>query len=543
MARVLLTSVCRPLGERYGDAPSVGYELLWGQVTREQGVFSPRANHVQFSLEYLAENLDAPTTVLQYPSRRELVRELSGGCDVVGISFVLATYHRMKEVVALVRRHAPRARVVLGGYGTVLSDAELAPWADHVCREEGVAYMRRLLGEPPLAPPYHHPLVVSRLRLFGREVSRTGMVFAGLGCPNGCDFCCTSHFFARKHIRLLPTGGDIYQVIEGYQAAEPGMAAVVLDEDFLLDRRRAMELRQCVQEGARPVSLFVFASLRALSRYTVTEVLEMGIDGVWIGYEGRRAGYAKQAGRPVEEVFRELRAHGIGVLASMIVGLPYQTPEGIEEELDGLLALGPDYTQFLIYGPTPGTPFYRRVLEEGLLFRELTEDPEAYYRRCTGFAAMVRHPVMGPEAILEAQRRCYREDYRRLGPSIYRTVETWLLGYLRLREAETPWLRAKARWFASQVRRAYPAFLVGRLLAPTAGLRRRIAALEARAHAELGAPTLGERATALAAVPMALATGLGLRLGLGQHPRLVRSHHPARRLAPEAEPTGVAAPT
>jgi hypothetical protein len=54
----------------------VGYELLFGQVTRAQGLFSPRANHIHFSLEYVAENLQAPTTVLQYPTRRELVREL-----------------------------------------------------------------------------------------------------------------------------------------------------------------------------------------------------------------------------------------------------------------------------------------------------------------------------------------------------------------------------------------------------------------------------------------------------------------------------------
>ena len=74
MKRVLLTSICRPLGPRHGDGESVGYELLYGQVTRAQGLFSPRATHVHFSLEYVAENLDAPTTVLQYPSKRELIR-------------------------------------------------------------------------------------------------------------------------------------------------------------------------------------------------------------------------------------------------------------------------------------------------------------------------------------------------------------------------------------------------------------------------------------------------------------------------------------
>ena len=80
--RVLLTSVCRPFGEAYGDAPTVGYELLHKQVTRAQGIFSPRALHIHFSLEYIAANLEAPTVVLQYPSRRELARELKKGYDM-----------------------------------------------------------------------------------------------------------------------------------------------------------------------------------------------------------------------------------------------------------------------------------------------------------------------------------------------------------------------------------------------------------------------------------------------------------------------------
>jgi Arginine degradation protein (predicted deacylase) len=172
VTRVLLTSVCRPLGERYGDAPSVGYELLFGQVTREQGLFSPRATHVQFSLEYIAENLQAPTTVLHYPSRRELIAELRKHPEYVGISFILATFHRMKEVAALVREHSPASRIILGGYGTVLSDEELAPWSDFICREEGAAFLQRLLGEREA--PQRHPVVISRLKVFSRESPAPG---------------------------------------------------------------------------------------------------------------------------------------------------------------------------------------------------------------------------------------------------------------------------------------------------------------------------------------------------------------------------------
>lgn len=534
--KVLFTSVCRPLGERYGDGPSVGYELLYGQVTRTQGLFSPRANHIHFSLEYIAENLDAPATVLQYPNRRELIRELKKGYDIVGISFVLATFHRMKEVVAIIREHSPSSKIVLGGYGTVLSDDVLTPYGDYICREEGVAFMRRLLEEPEIPMPYRHPALVSRLRVFGMEVSRTGMVFGGLGCPNGCDFCCTSYFFKRKHIRLLPTGRDIYRVIEQYQNIEPGMSIVVLDEDFLLNKKRALELRDCVQEGGLPLSIFVFASVRAISQYTVTEILEMGIDGFWIGYEGTRSGFAKQSGRPVEELFQELREHGISLLTSMIVGFPYQTPEIIEEELSGLMALQPDFAQFLIYGPTPGTPFYDRVMKEQLMHREFTEDREQYYRKCTGFTAMVKHPVMSPAEIQAAQTRCFEEDFRRLGPSIYRTLATSLRGYLKLKDSPNPWLHRKAESLGGELRRAYPIFLVGKALGPTPAARRRIADLEQQIHQIFGPPTWKEHLLSAAALGMAAWTGLTLRLGLFQHPRLLRHTF---RMAEESLPARV----
>jgi haloalkane dehalogenase len=243
------------------------------------------------------------------------------------------------------------------------------------------------------------------MKIFSSPVSRTGIVFGGLGCPNGCDFCATSHFFRRRHIKLLPTGRDIYEVVERYLELDPDTAIVILDEDFLLNKRRAMEFRDCVIQGGRPLSLFVFASIRAISQYSVEEILEMGIDGMWIGYEGTRAGYAKQEGRPVADIFREFREHGITILASMIVGMPYQDDATVEEELEGLLALKPALSQFLIYGPTPGTPFYEQVRAEGTLRADLATDPELYYRKCDGFAAMVRHPSLGAAEIEAQQRR------------------------------------------------------------------------------------------------------------------------------------------
>jgi len=521
--KILLTSVCRPLGPEYGDAPSVGYELLYRQVLRAQGIFSPRTVNIHFGLEYIAENLDAPTVVLQYPSKSELIRELKKGYDYVGISFIMAVMHKMKEAVALVRKYAPNSKIVLGGYGTVLKDDVLKPYGDYICREEGVAFFRRLLGEPEIPMPYKHPLIVSWLKIFGWKVSGTGKIFAGLGCPNGCDFCCTSHFFSRKHIKLLPSGRDIYAVAERYLDMDPSLVFLILDEDFLLNKKRAMEFRDCVIKGGKKLSIFAFSSIKAISQYTVEEILEMGIDGFWIGYEGTRSNYAKQQGRPIAEILTEFREHGITVLTSMIVGFDYQSPEVVAQELDGLMKLKPALAQFLIYGPVPGTPFYERIIKENLLQDVYTSDKDLFYRRADGFRTMIKHPTLSPEQIEEIQRWCFEQDFQRLGPSIYRVLEARLLGYQKLKNSPNPLLRAKAEYYATELRVAYPVFLAGRLLGPNAGVRRWIGDLERRIHAELGRPASAEQFKSVLAVGAALWTSLTLKLNLFQHPKLIRT--------------------
>jgi haloalkane dehalogenase len=382
--------------------------------------------------------------------------------------------------------------------------------------------MRRLLGQPELAMPYSHPSIVNPLTVFGRNVSRTGVVFGGLGCPNGCDFCCTSHFFQRKHVRLLPTGADIYAVIQRYMNLSSEMSIIILDEDFLLNRKRALEFRDCVLRGGKALSIFCFASVKAISRYTVTEILEMGIDGLWIGYEGTRSGFKKQSGRPVEEIFTEFREHGITILASMIVGFEYQTPKIIEEELSGLLALKPSFSQFLIYGPVPGTPFYDRIVEQGLFRQEVRDDPEMLCRKATGFDSLVKHPNMSASEIERLQDKCFEEDFMRLGPSIFRCIETWFLGYLKLRDSENPILLDKAKMYERLLRGAYPVFLAGRCFGPTREIRHWIGQLQGRIHAVVGRPTWVERFQAFAGLGLAATTGITLKLGWFQHPKLIR---------------------
>jgi hypothetical protein len=187
------------------------------------------------------------------------------------------------------------------------------------------------------------------------------------------------------------------------------------------------------------------------------------------------------------------------------------------------MKIRPDLAQFLIYGPVPGTPFYERIIKENLLQDRYTTDKDLFYRRADGFHTMIKHPTLSAEEIEAIQQWCFEQDFERLGPSIYRIMDTLLLGYRKLKDSPNPLLRAKADCYARQLRYAYPIFLAGRLFGPNAGIRRWIGDLERRIQAELGRPSFAQQCKSVLALAAAGWTGLTLKLDLFQHPKLTRT--------------------
>lgn len=248
----------------------------------------------------------------------------------------------------------------------------------------------------------------------------------------------------------------------------------------------------------------------------------MGVNGVWIGYEGARSGYSKQQGKNVAEIFRELRESGINILASMIIGFDYQTPEIIREELDELLELQPTFTQFLIYGPTPGTPFYDRIQKQNGLQLKYQKDRELYYRDCTGFYGLVKHPTLsGPE--LEAlQDECFETDFKKLGPSIIRAVHSWLLGYRKLISETNGLLKKRTAVYRNDIINSLPVFLTAKWFGPSKEARRYAAEVEREIRSEFRVNSIVLGIKSFLAMVMAGWTNLCLHMGWFQHPRLVR---------------------
>jgi hypothetical protein len=150
---------------------------------------------------------------------------------------------------------------------------------------------------------------------------------------------------------------------------------------------------------------------------------------------------------------------------------------------------------------------------------------ELFYRRADGFRTMIKHPTLSPGEIEKLQQWCFEQDFQRLGPSIYRVLEGRFLGWQKLKDSPNPVLRAKADYYANELRYAYPVFLPGKLFGPNREIRRWIGALEKQAHAALGQPGFGQRCKSLLAVAAAMWTAVTLKLNLFQHPRLTQTSY------------------
>ena len=533
--KILLTTVCRPFGGP-GEGDSVGAELFNAQVTRAQGVFSFRQVIRGWGLDYIAENLKTPSVVLHYPSERELVAELRrGGYTHVGINFVVSTFHKLKKMVTLIRRHTPNIHIILGGYGTVLSDEELRPYGDSICREEGIGFMRRLMGEndsEPLSHPYA-PIESPRLLSCGYP-SKIAHVTGGLGCPNGCDFCCTSHFFKRRHIPFAKTGSDLYRVVVSMEerARRVGdnlSGFIIIDEDFFLHKERAREYLELVREHQDDRSIMAFGSVKGLSQFTADEIAEMGFDTIWTAFEGESSGYDKLKGANLAELYQSLKKRGIAILSSMIIGFPYQDRAQIMKEFENLITLGPSLTQILIYFAFPGTPFYEKAIKDDRYLPEYRNNPD--YRRYDGFSMHFTHPHFSPEELEELQRELYRLEFEKLGPSLVRIASDWFESYRFLRDSSSPILRKRAQRKRDTVRGFLPVVYAASKVGPNADRREEARQIYEEIYREFGSLTLKEHIFNRASLIMAAWTWFSKKFGIFQQPSLLRVEYP-RNLGP-----------
>jgi radical SAM superfamily enzyme YgiQ (UPF0313 family) len=463
--RVLLTSVFQPFAcdDEFGSRAINPLELYHNQVTRAQGPFSLRMHHRSWGIMMIQANISAPSTLLDFPTRERFVEELKAyRYDIVGISGIIVNAGKVREMCRLVREHSPRSTLVVGGHVAAIPGIERTLDADHVVKGEGIRWFREFLGEDVDAP-ISHPAIPSSFgfRLMGIRMSDGGgdpaaTIIPSVGCPMGCNFCATSAFFGGKgrFVNFYESGKQLFDIMCKAEKELKVRTFFMMDENFLLYKRRALELLDHMKRHGKSWSMYVFSSANALRKYDMRQLVELGVSWVWMGFESNGSGYRKLRDSDTVALTRELQSHGIRVQGSTIVGMEHHTPKNIREEIEHAVSHDADCHQFMEYTPLPGTPLHAQMEKQGRMLEGMDlADMHGQYK------FNFRHEHIGRDDSKAWLDFAFARDFAVNGPSLYRMMRTMYEGWRRYGRDADARVRARYRADVDTLRRGYGAAL------------------------------------------------------------------------------------
>ncbi len=462
-ARVLLTSVFGPYSrdDEYGSRKINPMELYQNQVTRVQGGFSIRMFHRSFGLMMIQNNLEAPCTLLDFPTLEGFTAQITENrYDVIGISAIVPNIGKVREMCRLIRQHQSGAVIVIGGHIANKEGLSERIDADHIVRGEGIRWFQRYLGQDDQGP-IRHPLAISGFgaRTMGIDLgSRPGdtaaILIPSVGCPMGCNFCSTSALFGGKgkFINFYETGDELFAVMCEMEKKLKVRSFFTLDENFLLHKKRALRLLELMEAHAKSWAIYVFSSARVLQSYTIDQLVRLGIGWVWMGLEGEESAYDKLRGVDTRAFVKLLQDHGIRVLGSSIIGLENHSPDNMDAMIDYAVSHDTVFHQFMLYTPIPGTPLYEEHRRKGSLLSEsefLAADAHGQYR------FNYRHPHIHDGREEQYLLDAFRRDFAINGPSLLRMIRVLLNGWRMYRDDPRTRVRKRVAWESLPLKSIY----------------------------------------------------------------------------------------
>lgn len=390
---------------------------------------------------YDVKIIDAPAISMNFKSLRYELSRLKP--DVVGITATTPYIFDAIETAKIAKMEIPDCVTILGGPHPTLMPVETLsnPYVDIVCIGEGektivelanalemygmdklsdikgIAYKhdgKPIINEPrPLIEdldslpfPARHLLPMNMYKAFGKRIP-IGSILTSRGCPFKCIFCASSKIWGKKFRARSPR--NVVDEIEEFISKYRSKYIEFIDDIFTLSKKRTIEI--CKEIKSRGLDIFWGCSSRV---DTVTkEILAiMKSAGCFIIYFGVESGVQRILDKlakgikleQIKKAFRWAKEVGIQTLASVMIGAPGESLEDIQRTLKFVKKLDPDFVQFSILTPYPGTEIYEELKKQGY---ELDND----WRNYSGTRPTIKGKDMDPDEIIKIFKKAYVQFY------------------------------------------------------------------------------------------------------------------------------------
>lgn len=249
----------------------------------------------------------------------------------------------------------------------------------------------------------------------GRRITA---IYAQRGCPSKCIYCPAGSMFDYKVRERTPE-----QVVEEIEecVTRYGIRDFLFHGDtFTLHKKWLIRLCQLIIERGLDVHWGCNSRVDTIDDERAQWMKKAGCWVVAFGFEhGEQAmlDHMKKGARVEKayEAVRICRRNGLLVHGFFVIGMPWETEETLEKTFEFVKSLDPDFFDFNIAYPLPGTEFHDIVVRDGLF--EAPDPAKGGYAQ-----AAVRTYTLSSRQLTEWRRRALLRMYRRPG-YIFRTLK------------------------------------------------------------------------------------------------------------------------
>jgi len=216
-------------------------------------------------------------------------------------------------------------------------------------------------------------------------------VITSRGCPGACHFCSSSSFFGRGW-RARSAASVLAEIDLLYN--EYGYRAIAfMDDNFTLLPERVCQIADGLIQRGYDLKLWNFSRVDSIVRnpQMVAKMAAAGCFMVYLGIESEDRDTLNSLGKrstaeDAAEAVRMLKANGIEVYGSYIIGNLNEGAEEIRRTVDMAISLDTQVAQFSILTPYPGTQLYQKLKDRINTHK---------WKFFDGLHLVFRHPVLG----------------------------------------------------------------------------------------------------------------------------------------------------
>jgi radical SAM superfamily enzyme YgiQ (UPF0313 family) len=209
------------------------------------------------------------------------------------------------------------------------------------------------------------------------EKTQNYHVMTSRGCPFHCTFC-SSHTVHDRKMRYF----SIDRVKEDFLKLKNNYGAhtfVIQDDHFLQDKKRALKIIDIIKELKMKVVFQNGLALYSLTRDILEAIKDAGVNHLVLAVESGSQRVLKELmHKPltleiIERVASDCRELGIYTDVNLIIGMPGETKQDLEEARKFLKKIPTNWFRITVATPLVGSELYSTCIEKGYIKKSFAD--------------------------------------------------------------------------------------------------------------------------------------------------------------------------